>query len=222
PERAATGPRRARPRSEVAPPSSSARRGLAIRVAAIVAAAGLAYVLLVPTRSPGAIAPAALRAAGAAGCGDVTHPAAEAPGGLHLRPGQDHTYDQHPASSGYHDPSPLPPDPHVYTRPVREPRAVHNLEHAYVLIYHRDLAPEAMDALAAFARDEARVIMAPYPGLPSGTGLALVAWNTLWECPPSTTADQAVAIARGFVDAYRGTSVAPEAPRGLLGRFLQR
>jgi hypothetical protein len=186
-----------------------------------VAAVGLAYVLFVRTRSPGGIPPDALQAARTAGCGAVTHPAAEAPGGLHLQPGQDYTYDRHPASSGYHDPSPLPPDPHVYDRPVRETRAVHNLEHAYVLIYYRDLSPDAVDALAALARDESRVIMAPYPDLPSGTGLALVAWNTLWECPSSTTAGQATAIARGFIDAYRGTNVAPEAPRGFLGPFLQ-
>ena len=64
--------------------------------------------------------------------------------------------------------------------------------------------------------------MAPYPDLPEGRGLALLAWNTRWMCPSSVTPDQAAAIAGGFVDAFRGTTVAPEAPRGLLGPLFQR
>ena len=59
--------------------------------------------------------------------------------------------------------------------------------------------------------------MAPYPDLPEGRDLALLAWNTRWTCPATTTADQAVAVAEGFIDAFPGTTVAPEAPRGLLG-----
>ncbi|HEX9123970.1 MAG TPA: DUF3105 domain-containing protein [Actinomycetota bacterium] len=201
--------------------TSRTRRGLAMRAVVAVAAVGVAYVLFVPTKRPGAIDPAALQAARTSGCGDVTHPAAEAPGGLHLSPGGSYDYPQHPASSGYHDPQPLPADPHVYDRPVPETRAVHNLEHAYVLIYYRGLAPDVVEAIAGLAQRGSRVIMAPYPDLPSGTGLALVAWNTLWECPAGTSAGAATTIAKGFIDAYRGTNVAPEAPRGFLGPFLQ-
>jgi len=99
---------------------------------------------------------------------------------------------------------------------------VHNLEHAYVLIWSRPAAEggtpgDVIDALAGLANDEGRVIMAPYPDLPDGRSLALVAWNARWLCPAGLTAGDAVAIARGFVDAYRGTTNAPEAPRGLLG-----
>jgi hypothetical protein len=200
---------------------------LLARGAIVLLAVGLSYVLLLRTRSPGAVSPAAQVAARAAGCGAITHPAASAPGGIHLQPGESFTYSQHPATSGPHDPSPLPPDPHVYEEPVAETRAVHNLEHAYVLIYYRTsadggLAAETVDALEAFARDASRVIMAPYPDLPPGTALALAAWNTLWECPADVTRPQAVTISRGFVVAFAGTSIAPEPPRGLLGPILQR
>ena len=115
----------------------------------------------------------------------------------------------------------------MYTGVIPETRAVHNLEHAYVLIYYRRdgpgaLSPEVVARLATLARGEARVIMAPYPLLPDGTALALAAWNKLWECPADVTADQAATIARGFIDAFRGTSNAPEPPRGLLGPLLFR
>jgi len=56
--------------------------------------------------------------------------------------------------------------------------------------------------------------MAPYPQLDEGTSLALAAWNTLWECPAAVTAGQAVTIASGFAEAYRGTSNAPEPSAG--------
>lgn len=203
------------------------RRWLVSRGAAILVVGALAYFLFVPAKAPGSIDAGALAAARAAACGDLTHPAGSAPGGIHLQPGQSYTYAQHPATSGPHDPSPLPPDPHVYSSPIPETRAVHNLEHAYVLIYYRPagdsaLASGVVDALASLARSESRVIMAPYPDLPTGTSLALAAWNTLWTCPATVAPDQATTIARGFIDAFRGTSIAPEPPRGLLGPILQK
>jgi hypothetical protein len=102
---------------------------------------------------------------------------------------------------------------------------VHNLEHAYVLIWYRPtaeggLSADTVAALEGVARDEDRVIMAPYPDLPEGRALALVAWNTRWMCPNGVTQDQAIAIAEGFVGAYRGTTNAPEAPRGLIGKLF--
>jgi hypothetical protein len=213
--------------SEQARSDKRRRRGIT-RGITLIAVAILAYLLLVRTSGPGEVSAAALSAGRAVGCGDVTHPLA-APSGKHLQPGESHTYDQHPATSGPHDPSPLPPDPRVYAAPIPETRAVHNLEHAYVLIYYRPaadggLSDEAVSALETLARDESRVIMAPYPALPERTALALAAWNTLWECPSSSsmTPDRATTIATGFIDAFRGTNIAPEPPRGLLGPLIQK
>jgi hypothetical protein len=60
-------------------------------------------------------------------------------------------------------------------------------------------------------RGEDRVLMAPHADLPDGTSLALTAWNKLWSCPATITSTQAASVARGFIDAYRGTTNAPEA-----------
>ena len=174
-----------------------------------------AFLLLTRVGGPKPIPEAALAAASDAGCGDIQTPAASATGGIHLSPRESHTYPEHPATSGPHDPSPLPGDRHVYDSPVPETQAVHNLEHAYVLIYYRADGPDALpqevvSRLASVADAQDKVIMAPYPDLPSGTSFALAAWNKLWECPAAVTADQARTIASGFIQAYRGTSNAPE------------
>ena len=203
------------------------RRSLLVRGAALLVIAALAYLLLIRARGPGEIPAEAMRAAEAAGCDPLEQPVEPDPSRTHLAPGEAFDYPDPPATVGPHDPSPLPADPHVYEDPVSETRAVHNLEHAYVLVSYRpteDGGPsaDAIAALETLARDEDRVLMAPYPNLPEGQGLALLAWNTRWMCPSTVTAGQAVTIAGGFVDAFRGTTVAPEAPRGLLGPLFQR
>ncbi len=195
-----------------------------VRLAAIALAVGLAWLLFLRTRAPGEVPPPVLTSAEAAGCGPVEHPAAEAPGGLHLAPGQPYHYPDEPATSGYHDPSPLPPEPHVYRLPVPETRAVHNLEHAYVVVYYRPpadggLPTETVGALEAYVSGQARVILAPFDRLPSGVDVAMLAWNTRWECPALSPGD-ARTYTNAFVDAYRGTTIAPEPPRGLLGPRL--
>lgn len=222
------GPRSAaRGRTRDAEPEPRGRRSLAVRGAILVVVAVLGYVLLVRARGPGEIPAEAIAAAEAAGCDDLVRPVEPEPSRTHLGAGEAFTYEDPPAAAGPHASSPLPPDPHVYTEPVPETSAVHNLEHAYVLIYHRPSAEggpsaETLAALEDLANGRDRVIMAPYADLPEGRGLALLAWNIRWMCPSSVAPDQAVAIASGFIDAFAATTVAPEAPRGLLGPLLQR
>ena len=207
--------------------TTNGRRSLLVRGVILLVVAVLAYFLLIRARGPGEIPAEAVRAAEAAGCDALEQPVEPDPSRTHLAPGEAFDYADPPAAAGPHDPSPLPPDPHVYEEPVSETRAVHNLEHAYVLVYYRPTegggpSAEAIEALETFARHEDHMIMAPYPDLSEGRGLALLAWNTRWMCPSSVTADQAVAIAAGFAGAFRGTTIAPEAPRGLLGPLFQR
>jgi Protein of unknown function (DUF3105) len=197
-----------------------------VRVAAAAAAIALGWLLFYRTASPGEISAEALSAARAAGCANPEQPMIANPSRTHLAPGESFDYPDPPAAAGPHDHSALPPEPHVYPDPVPETRAVHNLEHAYVILYYLPTAlggpsAEAIRRLAALATDQKRVIMAPYPTLTPEHGLALLAWNTRWFCPASVTPEQAVTIARGFIDAYRGSSIAPEAPRGILGPWLQ-
>jgi hypothetical protein len=177
------------------------------------------------TRVGGAkpIPQAALDAAGAAGCSDVQTPATSAPGGLHLNSGASYHYPQEPATSGYHDPSPLSGDVPVYTEMPPETQLLHNLEHAFVNIYYRStgdraLPADVVTALAAVARNDPKhhVILTPHTSLPDGVDLAFTAWNKLMTCPNTITADQATAIARGFITAFQCTSNAPE-PRSSPG-----
>jgi hypothetical protein len=187
----------------------------AIQIGIIAALAVGVFLFLTRVGAPGNIPDAALQTAEAAGCGDVQTPVTT-PDRTHLQSGETFTYDQQPATSGPHDPSPLPSEPHVYEAPIPETQAVHNLEHAYVLIYYRAEDPDALSddvvrSLERLAESEDKVIMAPYPSLEDGTALALAAWNKLWECPSAITAEQARTVASAFIDAYRGTSNAPEA-----------
>lgn len=185
----------------------------------------LAWLLVFRAQGPGTIPASVLYDAAAAGCDGLERPVADDPDRSHLSPGETFEYPDRPPAAGPHDPMPLPADPHVHAEPVSETRAVHNLEHAFVLIWYRPtadggLSSDAVGALEGLAREQDRVLMAPYPDLPDGTALALVAWNTRWRCPAGVSASGAIEIAQAFIDAYRGTTNAPEAPRGLLGRLL--
>ena len=201
------------------------RRALIVRVVAILVIAVLGWVLFIRAPGPGTVSQAALDASRAAGCDDLERPVTPNPSRMHLAPGESYDYPDRPPAAGPHDPSPLPPDPHVHAEPVSETRAVHNLEHAYVLIWYRPaavggLSGETISALEDLAGAQDRVIMAPYPDMPEGRALAFLAWNTRWLCPAGISPDQALTIGRAFIQAYRGTTNAPEAPRGLLGRLF--
>lgn len=194
-------------------------RTAAIRRAAVFSVAGLAAFgtlwWLQRAASPRPISQAAVQTASAAGCTTPARPLADAPGGQHLQSGEAHTYDQHPATSGPHDPSPLPDSPNVYTQPVPETKAVHNLEHAGILVYYRAegdaaLPTDVVDSLTQVVEGSKNTILAPYDGLPDGVSLALAAWNELQTCPGSITAAQADTVTQGFIDAFVCTGIAPE------------
>ena len=124
-------------------------------------------------------------------------------------------YATRPAASGTHTDAALPPNIHVYDEPIPEETAIHNLEHAYVLIYYRSddagaLPSDVVDALADLAESESKVILAPYPALDPGTSLALVAWQRLQACGFTEDADAAVEVAGSFISRFRGAGVAPE------------
>lgn len=192
---------------------SAIRRTLTI--AAVVTVIGVGAYLLFNVSSPGTVSAQALEVGTAAGCGDVLTPATNAPGGNHLGSGESAGYTEHPATSGPHDPAPLPSDPAVYTAPVREENAVHNLEHGYVILYYRADGPQALgeavvDRLAQIAEGQDKVLLAPHPDLDEGTSLAITAWNKLWECPAGVSPQDAATMADAFIEAYKGTSNAPE------------
>lgn len=185
---------------------------VSVGVAAVVSAAALLIISL--TAQP-QVSEEALSVGRQAGCGEVEIPASSAPGGIHSPGRATSTGGGRPATSGPHDFSPLPSQPRVFTRPIEEARAVHNLEHGYVAIYYRADGPDSLpsaviEELSVFAENQEDVLMAPHP-LPSGSALALAAWNRLWQCPPSITPQQASVVSSGFVSAFRNAKNAPEA-----------
>lgn len=186
---------------------------------AVIGAVGVGLVYFFQRAdSPRPIPQFAVDAAEAAGC-EIQTPATSAPGNLHLDPGASYTYDEHPATSGYHDPSSLTIPPRVYTSPIAETQAVHNLEHGAVIMYYRrsgdGALPQAtVDRLTTIAETGHNVILAPYEPLPEGSALAMTAWNKLQTCPDTVTGPQAGDIARGFIEAYLCSSNAPEGNLG--------
>ncbi len=238
PRRPATGPAaptsstgaspERRERKELARQAREAERKRAERSArirrlgafALIGVVGVGVVFyLQRAASPRPLPQSAIDAAKAAGCSKVQTPAASAPGGLHLQPGASYTYDQHPATSGYHDPTPLPIPPRVYTAPIQETNAVHNLEHGAVIMYYRQSGDGALPSaivarLTTIANESHNVILAPYTPLPDGTALALTAWNKLQTCPATVDGPRSTNIARGFIEAFVCTSNAPEGKLG--------
>jgi len=95
---------------------------------------------------------------------------------------------------------------------------VHNLEHGYVVMYYRKSGKEKLPApviaaLERYANGQKKVLLAPLDSLEEGTSYALTAWTHLQECPGAVTSNQVVAIAKGFVQRFRGSSSVPE-PNG--------
>jgi hypothetical protein len=198
-----------------------ARRSSALRRTftsmGIAVAAVAAIVVFRSFGGPNAIPQAAVRAAQDAGCTQVEQPAASAPSGQHLQPGQRYTYSDTPATSGLHDPSPLPDDPKVYDQQPPETRAVHSLEHGAVFVYY---LPEAdggipqgiVDRLSQIAEESDATFLSPYPGLTPDRALTLTAWNRRQSCPAggTLTPQSAATIVNGFVTAFECTGNAPE------------
>jgi hypothetical protein len=169
--------------------------------------------------APEAFPTTASNAASAAGCSAIQTPVSD-PSRDHLAPGEAHTYDQHPATAGVHDPTPLPGTPRIYTDTVSETQAVHSLEHGSVIMYYRassdpgGLPKGVIAKLGPVATDNPATYLIPYPDLPEGTALAYTAWDKLLTCPAGITADQAFTIGQAFVDTYACTSNAPEGRNG--------
>lgn len=198
--------------------AASLRRTLTAFGIAIAAVVGVR--LYQSFQGPNDIPRSAIRAAEAAGCTTVEQPATSAPSQLHLASGQPYNYKDRPATSGYHDPSPLPPTPKVYDTQPPETRAVHSLEHGAVFVYYLPegdggLPQAVVDRLAVIARGDRATFLAPYPDLTSETALTLTAWNRRQSCPVGGGQEElspanAATIVNGFVTAFECTWNAPE------------
>ena len=202
-----------------------ARRAASLRrtlTAFGIAAAAVAAVSLYRSfQGPNDIPRPAIRAAEAAGCTTVEQPEVNPRSALHLAPNQPYDYKDRPATSGYHDPSPLPPTPKVYDTQPPETRAVHSLEHGAVFVYYLPeadggISQDVIDRLAAIATGSNATFLAPFPTLTPETALTLTAWNYRQSCPAATTSGAALTpgvaatIVNGFDTAFECTGEAPE------------
>ncbi len=116
----------------------------------------------------------------------------------HIQPGEPHpTYSSNPPTSGWHWPDPQ--NWGAYQTPQVQEQLVHNLEHGGIVIQYNNLsADETQQLIDTFKRDSYHLILAPYPGLPSGVRVALTAWDHLQTC----TGVDPNAI-QAFINAFR-------------------
>jgi len=183
----------------------------------IAAAAVVAITLFRSFGGPNDIPQAAIRAAEQAGCTEVEQPASSAPSGQHLESGQAYEYTDTPATSGFHDPAPLPDEPKVYDTQPTETNAVHSLEHGAVFVYYLPeaeggIAQDVIERLSQGAQGDQATFLGPYPALTPETALTLTAWNRRQSCPAgdALTPQAASTIVDGFVTAFECTGNAPE------------
>jgi hypothetical protein len=183
-----------------------------------VAAAAVAGITVLRSVSgPNAIPEAAVQAATAAGCTEVEQPASSAPSGQHLQSGATYRYEDTPATSGFHDPSPLAQVRKVFDAQPPETQAVHSLEHGAVFAYYLPedaggVSADLVERLAAIAAQDQATYVAPYPTLTPDRALTLTAWNRRQSCPAGAdlTPERAAIIVNGFVEAFECTGNAPE------------
>jgi hypothetical protein len=177
----------------------------------LAAAVGVVGLIVFVSTRPSQVEVRAAEAAQRIGCDDI-ETAPDIPS-EHTPPFA--TGGNKPATVGNHNATPLPSEPDVYEQPIPEPQAVHNLEHGYVILYYQTQGENALpedvrSELADLAEDEDKVFLAPYSGLRGDTSLGLAAWRNLEMCPLIEDPSDATAVARGFIEQFRGGGLAPE------------
>jgi hypothetical protein len=148
------------------------------------------------------------KAASAAGCTGVRNDGLK---------GRGHTtttikYDAVPPSSGRHNPDPLPETPQFYARDVKvahlTERAVHNLEHGFVVGWYDAKLPEKdVDALRQATASTTRFLAVPWTRgtFPNGRHFALTSWQRTQRCE-----DVSAKVIRDFTAKYANSTLAPE------------
>jgi hypothetical protein len=134
-------------------------------------------------------------------------------GRSHIPVGENPTYNSVPATSGPHwaQDGVAPAAWGVYSSPLAEPAAVHNLEHGGIVIWYQPAKLTATDraALEAYVREQTasaqfKLIVSPYGGKNFGHPIAVVAWRWLLYLD---SAD--LGAIRGFAQAHYGKAPEP-------------
>ena len=93
-------------------------------------------------------------------------------------------YSSNPAASGPHWPSPV--EWGVYTDPLPQEAAIHNLEHGGIVIWYQadQVTAEQVSALESYTQtkngtERYKILVAPWSGTDFGHPMAMVAWTWL-------------------------------------------
>lgn len=166
----------------------------------------------------GALAVAVALLIGGGGCDKYCGTRQPDEGRTHVQTGQIPSYRSVPATSGPHwnEAGLAPMNWGVYTTPVLEPAAVHNLEHGGIVIWYQPakLGPADVKALTDYVRQQVtteryKVILSPWSGKDFRHAIAVTAWDwLLYLDQPSTDA------IRKFVDAHYDQGPEPAAGPG--------
>jgi hypothetical protein len=160
-----------------------------VAVVATLLIIGIGYAVFGPKpTTPTAIA------SGGAKCGDVESFPNE--GRNHLNPGEPTpVYGTVPPTSGTHDPNPWPPG--IYDNPVEVARAVHSMEHGYVIIWYNGISSDEINQLASIVRSDSRkLILTPFHNM--SYKIALTAWQHRQTCDGVNEA-----AIRSFINQFR-------------------
>ncbi|MHC5794601.1 DUF3105 domain-containing protein [Lacisediminihabitans sp. FW035] len=111
------------------------------------------------------------------------------------------TYDQTPPAGGPHNPTWL--NCGIYTEPVPNENAVHDLEHGAVWVTYDPSLPAAEVAKLRDLMPSTYTVLSPYPGLPAK--IVLSAWNA--QVTVSSVTDARIAQ---FFEKYWKSANAPE------------
>lgn len=153
-----------------------------IAAAGIVALVVVVLVVAIGGGGSGnAAAKSAITAIRAAGCQFKTYPAQpRTPHYSSLHPSTAPQWNSVPPTSGRHYYVPLIFN--LYTEPVAEIQAVHNLEHGAVILQYGDKVSQSdVSAITAWYRDDPNaLIVAPLPTL--GDKVALTSWTRWADC----------------------------------------
>jgi hypothetical protein len=132
----------------------------------------------------------------------------------HVNQGETPSYQSRPATSGPHwnvGGGVAPVNWGVYTSPVPEPAAVHNLEHGGIVIWYQPLLTDPADvtALTDFVEQQIRsakfkVLLSPWIGDDFGAPIAVTAWD--WKLLLDTADIDQV---RAFLDDHYGNAPEP-------------
>jgi hypothetical protein len=147
----------------------------------------------------------------ASGCSEVR--VTKTTGGQqHLAEGARYRYGTTPPTYGPHDGRGIVPAG-VYDEPFSDDpdeqpsiyRAVHSLEHGYVVVWHEGLTNEQERELERRYGNERKAIVVPYPQLSGKTKVALTAWGRMVTCERSNTR-----VIDEFIELFREARTAPE------------